>query len=60
MPILANSPASASQKLDRLRHALLAIFAYLIDMSKMDCGAIPCSLLKLHILQMYLLLSNSR
>ncbi len=49
MHILANSPASASQKLDRLRHALLAFFSYLIDMSKIDCGAIPCSLLKLHI-----------
>ncbi len=31
--------------------ALLAIFAYLIDMSKIDCGTVPCSLLKLHILQ---------
>ncbi len=54
MPISANNPASASQKLDRLRHAILAIFAYLLDMSKMDCGAIPCSLLELNILWSFL------
>ncbi len=51
MSISANNPASASQKLGRLRHALLAIFAYLIDMSKTGCGAIPCSLRELHILR---------
>ncbi|PIE44597.1 MAG: hypothetical protein CSA45_06240 [Gammaproteobacteria bacterium] len=54
MHISANNPASASQKLDRLRHAFLAILAYLIDMSKIGCGTIPCSLLKLHILRSFL------
>ncbi len=33
---------------------LLAIFAYLIDVSKISSGAIPCSLRELNILRRFL------
>ncbi len=55
MHILANSCVMRLSDHSRVV-GFLAIFAYPIDMSKIDCGAIPCSLLKLHILRRFLYL----
>ncbi len=53
MPVSANNRVMCLSDHSRVV-GLLAILAYLLDMSKIGCSAIPCSLLELNILRRFL------